>query len=222
MSCSSFAGSLRWSLAITQTKQEKLTFYCKTAQKSFQLRRRAAKTSPRRLSSGLLLTVILNTLFAFQSGGIARTARSRIYRFTSPEKRRSCFDAKPRTTLLNSPRLYGQHKKAPGNLILVKSLSRFGRDTVETIKQIRRLKRMNIGVYRRPPPFGDSNARRKWIPPAPRFCLRQNTRTAQKRRRPEGRSGSSPATILSITKTDFSRPIQSWHRCVENRRVISQ
>lgn len=33
------------------------------------------------------------------------------------------------------------------DLILVKSLSRFGRDTVETIKQIRRLKRMNIGVY---------------------------------------------------------------------------
>ena len=33
------------------------------------------------------------------------------------------------------------------DLILVKSLSRFGRDTVETIEQIRRLKRMNIGVY---------------------------------------------------------------------------
>lgn len=33
------------------------------------------------------------------------------------------------------------------DLILVKSLSRFGRDTVETIKQIRRLKHMNIGVY---------------------------------------------------------------------------
>ena len=33
------------------------------------------------------------------------------------------------------------------DLILVKSLSRFGRDTMETIKQIRRLKRMNIGVY---------------------------------------------------------------------------
>lgn len=33
------------------------------------------------------------------------------------------------------------------DLILVKSLSRFGRDTAETIKQIRRLKRMNIGVY---------------------------------------------------------------------------
>ena len=33
------------------------------------------------------------------------------------------------------------------DLILVKSLSRFGRDTEETIKQIRRLKRMNIGVY---------------------------------------------------------------------------
>lgn len=33
------------------------------------------------------------------------------------------------------------------DLILVKSLSRFGRDTAETIKQIRRLERMNIGVY---------------------------------------------------------------------------
>ena len=33
------------------------------------------------------------------------------------------------------------------DLIIVKSLSRFGRDTVETIKQIRRLKAMNIGVY---------------------------------------------------------------------------
>lgn len=33
------------------------------------------------------------------------------------------------------------------DLILVKSLSRFGRDTVEIIKQIRRLKRINIGVY---------------------------------------------------------------------------
>lgn len=33
------------------------------------------------------------------------------------------------------------------DLILVKSLSRFGRDTKETIQQIRRLKKMNIGVY---------------------------------------------------------------------------
>ena len=38
-------------------------------------------------------------------------------------------------------------KRKKIDLILVKSLSRFGRDTVETIKQIRRLKRMNIGVY---------------------------------------------------------------------------
>ena len=38
---------------------------------------------------------------------------------------------------------------AKGNvdLILVKSLSRFGRDALETIRQIRRLKKMNIGVY---------------------------------------------------------------------------
>lgn len=38
-------------------------------------------------------------------------------------------------------------KRKKIDLILVKSLSRFGRDAVETIKQIRRLKRMNIGVY---------------------------------------------------------------------------
>ena len=33
------------------------------------------------------------------------------------------------------------------DLILVKTLSRFGRDALETISQIRRLKEMNIGVY---------------------------------------------------------------------------
>lgn len=33
------------------------------------------------------------------------------------------------------------------DLILIKSLSRFGRDALETIRQIRRLKKMNIGVY---------------------------------------------------------------------------
>ena len=33
------------------------------------------------------------------------------------------------------------------DLILVKSLSRFGRDALETIRQIRRLKKMNVGVY---------------------------------------------------------------------------
>ena len=33
------------------------------------------------------------------------------------------------------------------DLILVKSLSRFGRDALETIRQNRRLKKMNIGVY---------------------------------------------------------------------------
>ncbi len=33
------------------------------------------------------------------------------------------------------------------DLILVKSLSRFGRDALETIRQIRKLKQMNIGVY---------------------------------------------------------------------------
>jgi|GEM_PF-3469420 len=38
-------------------------------------------------------------------------------------------------------------KRKKIDLILVKSLGRFGRDTAETIKQIRRLKYMNIGVY---------------------------------------------------------------------------
>lgn len=38
-------------------------------------------------------------------------------------------------------------RKGKIDLIIVKSLSRFGRDTKETIEQIRRLKRMNIGVY---------------------------------------------------------------------------
>lgn len=33
------------------------------------------------------------------------------------------------------------------DLILVKSLSRFSRDAVETIRQVRKLKRMNIGIY---------------------------------------------------------------------------
>ncbi len=33
------------------------------------------------------------------------------------------------------------------DLILVKSLSRFGRDALETIRQVRKLKRMNIGIY---------------------------------------------------------------------------
>ena len=33
------------------------------------------------------------------------------------------------------------------DLVLVKSISRFGRDTLTTIKDIRGLKKMNIGVY---------------------------------------------------------------------------
>ena len=33
------------------------------------------------------------------------------------------------------------------DMIIVKSLSRFGRNTVDTLTQIRRLKSMNIGVY---------------------------------------------------------------------------
>lgn len=38
-------------------------------------------------------------------------------------------------------------KRKKIDLILIKSLSRFGRDTAETIKQVRRLKCMNIVVY---------------------------------------------------------------------------
>ena len=38
-------------------------------------------------------------------------------------------------------------RKQKIDLIIVKALSRFGRDTLETISQIRRLKQMNIGVY---------------------------------------------------------------------------
>ena len=37
--------------------------------------------------------------------------------------------------------------KGKVDLILVKSLSRFGRDALETIRQVRKLKRMNIGIY---------------------------------------------------------------------------
>lgn len=38
-------------------------------------------------------------------------------------------------------------KRGKIDLILVKSISRFGRDTLTTIKDIRRLKQMNIGIY---------------------------------------------------------------------------
>ena len=37
--------------------------------------------------------------------------------------------------------------KGKVDLILVKSLSRFGRDALEAIRQVRKLKRMNIGIY---------------------------------------------------------------------------
>lgn len=38
-------------------------------------------------------------------------------------------------------------KKGLFDFVLVKSLSRFGRDTVETLTQIRKWKQMNIGLY---------------------------------------------------------------------------
>jgi len=40
------------------------------------------------------------------------------------------------------------------------------------------------------------------------FRLRQNTCTAQMRRRPEGRLGGFPTTVLSIQNIDFNRPFQ--------------
>lgn len=43
--------------------------------------------------------------------------------------------------------LMGDCAKGKIDLILVKSLSRFGRDALETIRQVRKLKRMNIGIY---------------------------------------------------------------------------
>ena len=61
----------------------------------------------------------------------------------------------------------------------------------------------------------DFNARGGRAAPAPRFCLRQNARTAHPRRRPEGRWGNSPATVLSIPNIDFNRPFYKkgtvWH-----------
>ena len=44
-------------------------------------------------------------------------------------------------------RLMGNCAKRKIDLILVKSLSRFGRDALETIRQVRKLKKMNIGIY---------------------------------------------------------------------------
>ncbi len=38
-------------------------------------------------------------------------------------------------------------KKGLFNFVLVKSLSRFGRDIVETLTQIRKWKQMNISLY---------------------------------------------------------------------------
>ena len=38
-------------------------------------------------------------------------------------------------------------KKGLFDFVLVKSLSRFGRDTVETLTQIRKWKQMNLGLY---------------------------------------------------------------------------
>lgn len=54
------------------------------------------------------------------------------------------------TRIANRPgyqKLMKDCTKRKVDLILVKSLSRFSRDALETIRQIRRLKKMNIGVY---------------------------------------------------------------------------
>ena len=50
-------------------------------------------------------------------------------------------------TRLGCQQLMRDCAKGKVDLILVKSLSRFGRDALETIRQVRKLKRMNIGIY---------------------------------------------------------------------------
>ena len=67
----------------------------------------------------------------------------------------------------------------------------------------------------------DFNARGGRAAPAPRFCLRQNARTAHPRRRPEGRLGSSLSRvciIVRISNIHFNRPFYKkgtvWH-CAE-------
>ena len=68
--------------------------------------------------------------------------------------------------------------------------------------------------------------------PAPRFCLRQNTRTAQRRRRPEGRLGSLPNLFdTSNQNIDFTPRFQNkrtsgrmsfcfWFRCQKGGSVL--
>ena len=77
---------------IIQTKTGKLTSCCKTAQRSSPLRQRAEKTSQSPPLSGLLLTAIQNTLSVFPSAGIGRTEQSPTFRFTSPERQKTCSD----------------------------------------------------------------------------------------------------------------------------------
>ena len=50
-------------------------------------------------------------------------------------------------TRLGYQQLMRDCAKGKVDLILVKSLSRFGRDVLETIWQVRKLRRMNIGIY---------------------------------------------------------------------------
>ena len=66
---------------------------------------------------------------------------------------------------------------------------------------------LGSAAQRAAPPFGISNARGKRIAPAPRFCLRQNARTAQRRRWPEGRFASSPAAVSILENIDFNRSL---------------
>lgn len=60
-----------------------------------------------------------------------------------PLRHRFRFEGKQPTRV--SVDVNGLHEK--NDLVIVKSLSRFGRDAVEALTQIRRLKSMNIGVY---------------------------------------------------------------------------
>ena len=65
-------------------------------------------------------------------------------------------------------------------------------------------------TQRAAPPSSDWNARAKWIRPAPRFCLRQKARTAQKRRRPEGQLGTSQVKSQTTLEGSELLPPANW------------
>ena len=74
---------------------------------------------------------------------------------------------------------------------------------------------------RRSPPFGDSNARDGRAIPPPRFCLRQNARTPQKRRGPEGPLGNiSRWRIENLKYLDFWIVVLCHKKGHDLRRVL--